>query len=169
MKDMLQDPMFFYSIAFVIFLALAYRYTRKPLLGWLDAEIAKIRDEVERSKQLRAEAETELAEYKARHAAALAEAEAIVDYAQKEAQRLKAQSEADLKDMVARHEQQAIERLQIAEAEAVAEVRAATIDLAMEMARKMLALQLDEAGAAKLADQAIADMQKLAGNKAKAA
>ncbi len=169
MKDLLKDPMFFYGIAFVIFLALAWKHGRKPILGWLDSEILKIRNELDQARKLRVEAETMLAEYKVRQATAMADAEAIVKHAKEEAAQLKAQAEADLKDALARHEQQALERIRIAETEAMAEVRAAAVDLAMDMASKTLASQMDEATAGKLADQAIADMPKPSAAKAKAA
>ena len=56
----------------------------------------------------------------------------------------------------------------MAEAEAAAEVRAAAIDLAMDMARKTLTSQIDENASAKLIDQAIAELPKLAAPKTKA-
>lgn len=163
---MLDDPMFWYAVAFGIFIALTWRYARKPMLGWLDGEIAKIRAELERARQLRAEAEATLAEYKKKHAEALAEAESIIRYAKEEAEQLKKQAEADLKASLARHEQQAAERIRLAEAEALAAVRAAVIDEAMAGARKMLDAPGSVAGA--LADQAIAELPKLAA-KSKAA
>jgi F-type H+-transporting ATPase subunit b len=169
MNALMQDPMTFYSIAFVIFMGLAYRYGRKPFLTWIDAEILKIRDELDQARKLRAEAEATLAEYKAKQTAALAEAEAIVKHAKDEAVRMKSDAESDLKNALARHEQQAMERIRIAETEAMAEVRAAAIDLAMSMARKTLASELDATTATKLTDQAIADMPKAESAKAKAA
>jgi F-type H+-transporting ATPase subunit b len=157
---MLDDPMFWYAVAFAIFCTLVFRYARKPALGWLDGEIAKIRDELARARSLRAEAETALAGYKKKHAEALAEAEVIIRHAKDEAAQLKIQAEADLKAALARHEQQAAERIRIAETEALAAVRAAAVEGAMDMARKQLG---DSSGnAAKLADQAIAELPKLA-------
>jgi F-type H+-transporting ATPase subunit b len=169
MSGLMQNPMFFYGIAFVIFLALAFKYGRKPLVDWIDSEILKIRNELDQASKLRAEAETMLAEYKAKQAAAMAEAEAIIAGAKDEAARLRAQAEADLKESLARHEQQAAGRIRMAEADAVADVRAAAIDTAMKMARETLSSRLDEATASKLIDQAIADLPKLGGDKAKAA
>jgi F-type H+-transporting ATPase subunit b len=169
MSDLLKDPMFFYGIAFVIFLGLAYRYGTKPMLAWLDSEILKIRDELNQARKLRAEAEATLAEYKTKQALAMADAEAIVKHAKEEAARLKTEAEADLKDALARHEQQALERIRLAEAEAVEEVRAATVAMAMDMARKTLASKMDDATSAELTDQAIADMRKLTSSKAEAA
>ena len=147
MSGLMQDPMFFYAVAFVIFLALAFRFGRKPLLGWLDGEIHKIREELNQAMKLRAEAEAMLAEYKAKQAAALAEAETILRSAKESADRLKAEAETDLKNALARGEQQALDRIRLAEAEALEAVRTATIDLAMQMAAKTLAGQMDDATA----------------------
>lgn len=169
MSELLHDHAFIYTVSFLIFVGLAVKFARKPLLGWLDAEIIKIRDELEKARQLRGEAESMLREYKAKQQAAMADAEAIVKHAKEEAARLKDQAEIDLKNALARHEQQAMERIRIAETEAMAEVRAATVDMAMQMAAKALSSNLDAAAATKLVDQAIADMPKLASSKAKAA
>jgi F-type H+-transporting ATPase subunit b len=162
---MLADPMFWYAVAFAIFAALAYWKVRGPLLSAIDAQIAKIRDELDRAKQLRKEAEATLAEYKKKYAEAMKEAEDIIHYAKEEAENLKKQAAADLKAALARHEQQATERIRLAETEALAAVRAAAIDEAMSAARKTLEAG---SGAGALADQAIADLPKLAA-KSKAA
>lgn len=169
MSELFNDPMAFYALAFLIFIGLAYRYGRKPMLSVLDGEIAKIRDELEQARKLRTDAEAMLADYQARQKTALAQAEAIVAGAKDEAARMKEQAEADLKTALVRHEQQAIERIRVAEAEAASEVRSAAIDLAMQMARKTLASQMDDGASSKLIDQAIADLPTLvAASKTKA-
>jgi len=167
MNGMMQDPMFWYAVAFAIFIALAYWKVRRPVLDWLDSEISKIRDELAHAKQLRAEAEATLLEYKKKYAAAMAEAEEILRFAKEEAVQVKVQAEADLKASLARHEQQATDRIRHAEAEAIAAVRAAAVDQAMFLARKTLGEQGDSGG--KLADQAIAELPKLMAGKAQAA
>jgi len=163
----MQSPMFWYAVAFLIFCVIAWRYARTPLLAAIDGEIVKIREEIERAQQLRAEAEATLAEYKKKSAQALAEAEEIVRYAREEAAEVRAQAEADLKAALARHEQQAAERIRLAETEAVTAVRTAAVDMAMSLARAALAAHGDKSGS--LADQAITELPKLAAAKAKAA
>lgn len=165
----LHDPIFFYAVAYVLFLGCAWVFLRKPGLEWVDGEIGKIRDELEQARQLRAEAEASLAACKAKKAAALAEADAIVKHAKEEAARLEAEAEAELKYVLARHEQHAVERIRIIEQEAVSAVRAAVVDQAMAAIRKALVDRMDESGFTKLADQAIADMPRLTVDKAKAA
>jgi F-type H+-transporting ATPase subunit b len=167
--SMLQDPMFFYSVAFFIFLGLAFHYGREPLMAWIDSEILKIRNELDQAKKLRTEAEAMLADYKSKQTAALAEADAIVKHAKEEAVRLRTQAENDLKESLAKSEQQAAARIRIAESEAMEQVRNTIIDAAMKMAEAKLTAQLDGAAASKLTDQAIGELSKLAGGKAKAA
>ncbi len=162
---MTQDPMFWYAVAFVIFCGIAFRYGRKPIIDAIDGEIVKIREELARSQALRVEAEATLATYKKKQTEALAEADAIIKHAREEAARLKTQAEADLKAALARHEQQAAERIRLAETEALEAVRAAAVESAMASARKTLA---EQGAGAKLIDQAIAELPRLAG-KAKAA
>jgi F-type H+-transporting ATPase subunit b len=169
MSDILHDPMTLYTVAFAIFIVLAWKHGRKPLLDWIDAEIARIRDQLEQAKALRAEAEATLADYKKKYNAAMAEAAAIVRHAEEEAVHLRAQAEAELKASLTRHEQQAAERIRLAENEAVAAVRGAIVAEALKLAEKTLAAQIDDAAASRLIDQAIADMPKLAATTAKAA
>lgn len=158
MSHLLEDPMFFYAVAFVIFIALAYRFGRAGFLGWIDGEIAKVRHQLDEAQKLRAEAEATLVKYKVLQVEAAAGAEAMIRDASQEAVRLKAQAEADLKASLAHHEQQASERIRLAEAAALAEVRQRGIDMAMAIARQTLEAKLQGEAAAKLVDQAIADL-----------
>jgi len=165
----LQDPIFFYAVAYAGFLIVAWFFVRKPALDWVDGEVDKIRDELEQAHRLRAEAEAALAESKAKKTATIVEAEAILAHAKEESVRLHAEAAEELKFLLARHEQHALERIRHMEEDAVARIRAATVDMAMDLVRKTLAERLDEATASRLADQAIADMPKLTPAKARAA
>ena len=169
MDHLLNDPMFFYSIAFVIFVSLAFKYGRAPLLGWVDGEIAKIRAELDEAKALRAEAEIALADYKLKQTAALSEAEAIIRNAQVEANRLREQAATDLQTAMARQQQQAADRIRLAEAEALTAVRRAAVDLALKMAEEQLAAGLQAGNAGGLTDQALAEIPGLFRRPAQAA
>ena len=169
MSELLKDPVFFYAIAFVLFIAIAYAKGKKPILEWLDGEILKIRSELDQARSLRFQAEETLAEYKAKQAEALAHAAAIVQHAKQEASQMKAQAEIDLKAALVRHEKQALERIRMVETEALASVRNSLIDMAMTTARQVLASQLDSAVAERLIDQAISDISPSKADKAKAA
>jgi F-type H+-transporting ATPase subunit b len=169
MKDILQDPMGIYAIAFIIFLVLAYKYGAKPAVAWIDGEIAKIRNELDAAYQLRSEAEAALAECQEKQARAEAEAQAIVASAKSQVNEMRKEAERDLSQSLARHKQLATERIHMAEAQAISDVRAAAIDLAMSIARKTLSEKLSEGDAVKLIDQAIADIPALKAKKAEAA
>lgn len=165
MSALTQDPMFLYAVSFFIFLALAFRYGRQPLLGWLDGEIAKIRAELDHAYQLRTEAEAALADCKAKQIQAETDAANIVNNARLQVELMRKQAEEDLAALLARHEQLAADRIRLAEAEAVADVRAAAIDLAMTLARKTLAENLPGHESSKLIDKAIGDIPGLKANK----
>jgi F-type H+-transporting ATPase subunit b len=169
MKDILQDPMGIYAISFVIFLVLAYIFGAKPLLAWVDSEIAKIKSELNTAHQLRAEAEIALADCKSKQVRAEADAKQIVATAKEQIEEMRKEAAEDLKNALARHQQLASERICLAEETAIADVRAAAIDLAMSIAHQTLSEKLTAADAAKLIDQAIADMPMLKPAKAKAA
>lgn len=169
MHALLQDPMFFYGIALVLFLLLAYSKGKKPALEWIDGEIAKIRDQLGQAEELRAEAELTLEKYKSQQMESLAQANAIIKHARDEAAALKAQTEHDMQEKMARHEKQAIERIRRLEIEAEAAVRKALVDMAIETARKAFLSQIDDATTSRLIDQAIAEIPASAGDKAKAA
>ncbi len=155
------DTMTWYSLAVVLFFVVIFIWGRKPILGGIDGEIAKIRDEMDQAKKLRAEAASTLADYEARQKEAMKEAESIVSHAREEAARLRASASKDLKAALKRHEQSAMQRIRLAETEALAEVRTAVIEQAMAAARTVMAAHLDSASVDKLIDQAIVDVPKL--------
>jgi len=168
-SHLFQDPIFFYAIAYALFLLAVWFLGRKPVLSWVDGEIEKIRQELDQARRLRVEAETLLAEARAKNAAALAGAEAIIAHAKEEAVQFEVAARNDLQFLLAKHEQQALARIRYLEEEAIAQVQVAIVDAAMELVRKTLTQHVDEAALTKMTDQAIADMPNLAPAKAKAA
>jgi F-type H+-transporting ATPase subunit b len=169
MKDLLQEPGFFYAVSFVIFIGLVFLYGRKPALAWLDAEIAKVRHELDQAAHLRAEAEAALDVCRTKQIEAEAAAREIVILAQQQVEEMRREAGLELTATLERHKKMAEERIHMAEAEAIAEVRGAAIDLAMTIARKNISDTLSDPVADRLADQAIAQMPGLDGKKAKAA
>ncbi len=158
MSELIHDPMFFYAVAFLVFMGAAWKYGRAPVTSLIDAEIIKIGHELERARTLRAEAETLLAGYKTRQTQALAEAEDIVRHAAEEAARLKTQAKADLAQAAALQNKRTQERIRIAEAEALAAIRAAVIERAVAKAADMMSTGMNEAIDAQLIEQAMASI-----------
>jgi F-type H+-transporting ATPase subunit b len=110
---------------------------------------------LDEAEKLREDAQSLLAEYQRKQHAAAEEAEGIVAQAKVESKRIHEQAEADLEQALKRREQQALERIAQAEAEALTAVRNQAVDLALAASRRLLADNLDEARAARLVDEAI--------------
>ena len=133
---MFSSPEFWVLVSFVIFVALVWKPAGKALGGILDGHAAKVRSQLEEARRLREEAQRTLAEYQRKQAEAMSEAEAIVAHAKAEAERMKVTAEADLTQQIARRRQLALDRIAQSEAQALAEVRAATVDAAMAATRR---------------------------------
>ena len=132
------NPTFWYSAAVVIFVLFALWKISRPLLGWLDSEIDKVRAELDEAKRLRAEAEATLQKYRDRQNDANREAEQIILEAQQTAAKLRKQAEIDLRDALERQENLFENRLRQAQDEAIAEVRHFIIEEVMTQARGKL-------------------------------
>ncbi len=157
----LTDPVVWYAASVAIFVAGAVVKGRKPILGWLDSEIAKVREELAEAKKLREEAAATLEDYRRRQQAAMQEAGDIIARAKEQAERLREEAQNELKATLARYENKAAARIRMAEAEAMDEVRAVVIEQALATARKTLAAKVDSAVAKRLVDQAIEEIPRL--------
>ncbi len=67
-ESVLHNPVFWVAAAFVLVVVLSFKKVKALLLAALDGRTARIRDELERARRLREEAESVLAEYKKRQA-----------------------------------------------------------------------------------------------------
>jgi F-type H+-transporting ATPase subunit b len=130
---------FWVAVAFLLFvLVLFYVGAHKQIIEALDARSAKIKADLDDARRLRDEAETLLGEYKRRQNEAEREAAAIVAEAKAEAERIAAESKTKAEDFVARRTKMAETKIAQAEAQALAEVRAAAADAAVAAAEKIL-------------------------------
>ncbi|MGB0555193.1 MAG: F0F1 ATP synthase subunit B [Alphaproteobacteria bacterium] len=158
MDALINDPTFWVAIAFVLFVIAVFKPIRGAMLGGLDAKIAEIRQEVEEAEKLREEAQNLLANYQRQQRQALQEAENIVIRAREEAERHRAEGEEAMKEMVRRQEEQARDKIAQAEAAAIQEVRAMSVELAMKAAEKLLTNRLTGAEGRRLIDQSIEEI-----------
>lgn len=133
----------------------------KMIAGALDSRIATIRNQLDEASQLRAEAEAQLAEAKARNAASAGDAAAIVAHAQAEAAAMLAKAEADLADLVARRQTMAEDKIAAAERGAIAEVRALAAEAATRAAATILAERHGVDADKALVDRTIAGLGRL--------
>lgn len=150
------NPEFWILVAAVIFVIVVWKPVRRALVSALDERAARIRAELDEARTLREEAERLLADYRKRQAEAVAEAEAIVAHAREEAERIATQAARDLAQSLERRQRLAEDRIAQAEAKAVAEIRAAAVDVAISASREVIAGSLDEHSRAALVDAAIA-------------
>jgi F-type H+-transporting ATPase subunit b len=145
-------------IALAIFIGIViYFRVPKMIVKVLDDRIGTVESELAQAEALRAEAKALLAEYEARRENAEKEAEDIVAAAREEAFRLTADAKASLELLVARRTRAVEDKIALAEAQAVAEVRARSADIAVEAARMLLTQQVATKGDA-LVDQAISEV-----------
>ena len=146
------------TIGLVIFIAIAlYMGVPKMITGMLDKRIKQVEDELAEAERLRSEARALLDGYAKRRVEAEREAEGIVLAAREEAFRLTEEATAQLDTLIARRTKAVEDKIAQAEAQAVAEVRDRSADLAVEAARLMLQNQMGQRGS-QLVDQAIKDV-----------
>ncbi len=157
--EFLRDPEFWILVAFVIVIALLWKPASRTLTKSLDDRAEKIRLDLDRAAKLRTDAQALLSEYQQKQRDALKEAEAILAQAKADAERLSAQAAADLEASLKRREQMALQRIAQAEQQALADVRAAAVDIAIAVTGKLLAEKLDPAKQDALIDGAVKELQ----------
>jgi F-type H+-transporting ATPase subunit b len=136
---MFEDPETWVAIAFVILMGIfAYLGVHRTVLKALDNRSARIKAELDDARRLKDEAAKVLADYKTRRASAEREAEDIIAGARAEAERIAAEAKTKLEDFVARRTKTAESKIALAEAQAVADVRAAAADAAIAAASTIL-------------------------------
>jgi len=152
------DNSFWATVGLVLFLALITYFGVPRVIGnMLDKRIKQIADELAAAKKLREDAAALLVEYEQKRVAAESEAEGIIAAAKEEADRLTAQAQASLADLVARRTKAVEDKIAQAEAQAIAEVRARSADVAIEAARLVLVDEMSKKGGT-VVDKAIADV-----------
>lgn len=157
---MLENPEFWVAVAFVIFIGVVwYAGAFRAMASGLDGRSARIRQELDEAQRLRQEAEQLLAEYKKKRSAAEAEAAAIVEQAKTEASELAAEAEKRMQEFVARRTKIAEAKIAQAEAQALADVRAAAADTAVRAAERILTETVKGKTADDLVSSAIKDVK----------
>jgi F-type H+-transporting ATPase subunit b len=136
---MLYEPETWVAVAFVILMGVfAYLGVHRTLITALDHRRDRIKAELDDARRLKDEAAKLLADYKARHASAEREAQEIVAGAKAEAERIAAEAKVKLEDFVARRTKTAESKIALAEAQALADVRAAAANAAVTAASTIL-------------------------------
>ena len=151
--EMIKEPEFWVAVAFVLFIGvIVYVGAHKKIIETLDHRSARIKAELDEARRLRDEAGKLLAEYQRKQREAEREAEAIVADARAEAERVAAEARVKMEEFVARRTKLAETKISQAEAQALADVRAAAADAAVSAAEKILR----DTAKGKIADDLIA-------------
>jgi F-type H+-transporting ATPase subunit b len=130
---------FWVAVAFVLFMAvLGYFGVHNLLAKSIDERRERIKAELEEAGRLKAEAQALLAQYQRKQQEVEREAQAILAGARGEAERLAAEAETKMEEFVARRTKMAESKIAQAEAQALADVRAAAAEAAIAAAEAIL-------------------------------
>src|SRR5437764_11842259 len=136
---MFLEPEFWVAVAFFILMGVfAYFGIHRTVLKTLDHRSERIKAELDDAHRLKEEAAKLLAEYQARGASAEREAQEIISNAKAEAERIAAEAKTKMEDFVARRTKTDESKNATAEAQALADVRAAASDAAVTAASTIL-------------------------------
>jgi F-type H+-transporting ATPase subunit b len=138
------DATFWALVALIIFVGIVVYLKVPGMIGKsLDERADRIRGELDQARRLREEAQQLLADYQRKRTEAEKEAGDIVAAAKREAEQLLAEAHSRTEEYVARRAALAEVKIGQAEREAVNEVRASAVDIAVEAARALLAAKVD--------------------------
>ena len=158
---MFEEPETWVAIAFVILMGVfAYFGVHRTVLKALDNRTARIKAELDDARRLKDEAATVLAESKNRRASAEREAEEIITLAKAEAERIAGEAKTKMEDFVARRTKTAESKIALAEAQALADVRAAAADAAVQAASTILSKSVKGEVADDLLAKGIAEVRQ---------
>ncbi len=148
------------AIAFVILMVVfGYFGIHRTVLQALDKRGERIKAELDDARRLKEEAAKLLAEYKTKRASAEAEAEEIISNARAEAERIAVEAKVKMEDFVARRTKTAENKIALAEAQAVADVRSAAANAAVAAASTILAHSVKGSVADDLLAKGIAEVR----------
>jgi F-type H+-transporting ATPase subunit b len=154
-------PEFWVAVSFLILLAVfGYIGVHRSLGKTLDERQARIKAELDEARRLKEEAAALLTDYRRRQQDAESEAAQIIATAQAEAERAAKEAREKMDDFVARRGKMADAKIALAEAQALADVRAAAAEAAMAVAERILTQTVKGKIATDLLAQGIEDVKK---------
>ena len=155
------DPTFWVAVGFLILAALAVMFGRKPVLAMLDARVDAVKASLNEAASLREEAQQLLAEYQRKQRDAVKRPKVWWPAPRKKPSGLPKKVRKTSKNAeTPRRAGDGKDRP--AEADAVREVRAMSVEIAVDATRVLIAQKLDGSHADALVNEAISDLsQKL--------
>jgi F-type H+-transporting ATPase subunit b len=154
------DAAFWIAMAFVGLVGVALYYKLPgTVAAILDKRADDIRKELDEARALREEAQSLLASYQRKQRDAVSEADEIIDHANQEAERLTAETGVQLAETLERRTQMAVNKIALAETEAINEAREISVDVAIAAASAVIRDQMDEASANDQIEKSVAELR----------
>ena len=156
---MQHEPTFWVAIAFLLFVALLiYFKLPRMIAGVLDSRAEKIKTDLDEAEALLMEAQDLLANYQKKQRDAAGEVAVIRANAVEEAKRMAEHGEERLAGHLKRREKLAVERIAQAEAKALDDLKARTVDIALDATHKLLASKVSTDKFDVMLNEAIKDL-----------
>lgn len=155
------DASFWALISLFLFFGIIY-YMKVPgmVSQSLDKRADRIRNELDEARRLREEAQQLLAEYQRKRKDAEQEAAELISAAEHEAAGLVADARQKTEDYVQRRTAMAEQKIALAEAEAVNEVRRQAIDIAVAAAERLIVDKVDDKKSAALFSSSVTELKR---------
>lgn len=154
------DATFWALVALIIFVAILVYVKAPAKLGEaLDRRAERIRNELDEARRLREEAQQLLADYQRKRREAEQEAKDLVEAAKREAKAIVAEAKQKTEEYVARRTALAEQKIAQAERDAVNEVRARAVDVAVAAAGKLIADKVDAKTGSKLFETSLQEVK----------
>lgn len=144
MEDILHNSNLWVLVSFLIFLYVAFKFGRQSVVSSLDSKIEKIKHDLDTAESLRVEAQELLAQYQRKQREASKEASKIIKTAEEHAAHIQEKAEADIEKSMKRRDIWLKERVARMEEDALQDIRARAIDLAIEASEKVMLAHIDE-------------------------
>ena len=156
---MFQDPTFWVLVAFIGFIGvLVYFKVPGMVTKALDARAEKIQMDLEEADALLKEAQDLLASYQKKQRDSSDESQAIQARAREEAKRILENGRVRLEESLQRREKLAMDRITQAEASALSEIQALTVDIALDATHELLATNVSDDKANAMLNDAIKEL-----------
>src|SRR6202158_4226200 len=157
---MFAEPEFWVAVAFVLLMGVfAYFGIHRTVLKAVDHRSERIKAELDDARRLKEEAAKLLGEYKARRASAEHEGRNTIAPEKVKAERIAPEAKTKMEDFVARRTKTAESKIALAEAQALADVRAAAADAAIAAASSILSQSVKGSVADDLLAKGIAEVK----------
>lgn len=148
--------LFWSAVTFVILLAILYKVGWGPLSKAIEEREGKIRDDIDSAEKARAEAEADMAQYKAQLDQAAEEAKAMLTEAREAAERAKESIMTEAREQADALQAQATREIEAARDKAMAEIKGYIVEVAMAASTKFVSGSIDEAAHQQLVDEVLA-------------